>query len=76
MTTKTGQNEARRVVWAHCVNAYFKKFPRNFLILTNVLLHAWVVMCDREKNGRWRQRKRAQTTPDISFGALKVQLMC
>ena len=67
-TTKTGSNDARRVVWA-LGNFLFFRF---FNILINVLLYKdWRLQIhDLQTQGSRRRRKRAQTMHEASFGPL------
>jgi hypothetical protein len=64
--TKTGPNDARRVVWATgtCF-CQFYKLTNVFFVLFRFYLR--LKSTGRGLDGR-REQKRAQTTPDASFG--------
>src|ERR1700678_1624566 len=67
--TKTGPNDARRIVWA--LGIFLFSFFRVLYILTSGFLFylgCIYVLKAQEGFDRRRSRKRAQTTPDTSFG--------
>src|SRR6266446_5204716 len=60
---KTGPNDARRVVWA--IRKLYIYIFRVLLLLTTVFRYYL-------STGRRRPQKRAQTTPDVSFGPFVI----
>src|ERR1700678_1818896 len=70
--TKMGPNDARHVIWALGTMFFILKFFRAILyILTNQFLFYLVcfsVLQDGKGSDGRRSQKRAQTTPDTSFG--------
>ena len=68
-TKRTGPNNARCIVWAPGECLFFSFM---FFIIMSVLLQYILVVTygiqGRNSAGRWQQTKRAQMTPDASFG--------